>query len=365
MPDNPPMQNILDIKNLDCAYEGRKVVSGLSLSLGSGDISCLLGPSGCGKSTILRAIAGFHEVCKGEIRVKGAIVSSATMKLPPERRKIGMVFQDYALFPHLTVAQNIGFGLHKATTLQKKHKIESLLELVNLADLAERYPHELSGGQQQRVALARALAPEPDLILLDEPFSNLDVELRKRLSLDVRDILKSQHISAILVTHDQSEAFAMCDQIGVIQHGELQQWDTPYNLYHEPCNRFVASFIGQGSFIKGTLLTHESFATELGPLSGNRSYGWPHNTQVEILLRPDDIVYRDTSCIRAQVISKTFAGTSTLYKLKLASGTRVEALFPSHQDLYVGDEIGIDVDAEHLIAFLVAKPLATSTALHP
>ena len=195
------------------------------------------------------------------------------------------------------------------------------------------------------------MAPEPSLILLDEPFSNLDVELRKRLSLDIRDILKSLNMTAILVTHDQQEAFAMCDQIGVIKDGIIQQWDSPYNLYHEPANRFVASFVGQGCFIKGALLTHDKFETDLGVIESNRAYGWPSGSHVDILIRPDDIVFDPKSSLAVNIISKTFSGTSTLYRLQLSSGAVVEGLFPSHQDLYIGDQIHISLAADHLIAF--------------
>lgn len=345
------MPQLLRIDNLTCRYDSTDIIAGLSLTLNEGDIGCLLGPSGCGKSTILRAIAGFHPVSKGQIRLRDNIISAEGKSVTPESRPVGMVFQDYALFPHMTIAQNIGYGLHKLERNKRKSKVAEMLELVNLSDLANRYPHELSGGQQQRVSLARAIAPEPSLILLDEPFSNLDVELRKRLSLDIRDILKSLNMTAILVTHDQQEAFAMCDQIGVIKDGIIQQWDTPYNLYHEPINRFVASFVGQGCFIKGSLLTHETFETELGVIEGNRAYNWPAGSHVDILVRPDDIVFNPESRLTVKIISKTFAGTSTLYRLQLQSGTVVEGLFPSHQDLYVGDQINISLAADHLIAF--------------
>jgi len=345
------MPPLLKIDKLTCRYDSTDIIAGLSLSLNEGDIGCLLGPSGCGKSTILRAIAGFHPVSKGEISLRDKVISSENQSLAPEKRPVGMVFQDYALFPHMTIAQNIAYGLNKVSRKARKIKVAEMLELVNLSDLAERYPHELSGGQQQRVSLARAMAPEPSLILLDEPFSNLDVELRKRLSLNIRDILKSLNMTAILVTHDQQEAFAMCDHIGVIKDGVIQQWDTPYNLYHEPVNRFVASFVGQGCFIKGTQLTHEAFETELGVIEGNRAYQWPNGSHVDILVRPDDIVFNSESSISANIISKTFAGTSTLYRLKLSSGSIVEGLFPSHQDLYIGNQINISLAADHLIAF--------------
>lgn len=241
---------LLNLKDLACGYASQKVVQDLDLHLNAGDIGCLLGPSGCGKTTTLRAIAGFEPVLAGQIELGGEVISRPGFTLAPEKRRIGMVFQDYALFPHLSVADNVGFGIRKHP--QRERLVRELLELVKLDHLAARHPHELSGGQQQRVALARALAPEPLLLLLDEPFSNLDVELRRSLSQEVREILKARGTSAILVTHDQEEAFAVCDHIGVFKEGHLEQWDTPYNLYHEPLTPFVASFVGQGYFIRGS-----------------------------------------------------------------------------------------------------------------
>src|SRR5690606_36748708 len=192
-----------------------------------------------------------------------------------------------------------------------------------------RYPHELSGGQQQRVALARALAPEPELLLLDEPFSNLDGDLRRRLSHEVREILKSRGTSAILVTHDQEEAFAVSDQVGVLQNGQLEQWDTPFNLYHEPLTPFVASFIGQGYFIRGQLIDPETVQTEPGIIRGNRAYTWPPGSSVDVLLRPDDIVYAPQSTLKALIVGKTFLGASTLYRLQLPTGNQLEGIFAS------------------------------------
>ncbi|BAP41199.1 ABC transporter ATP-binding protein [Pseudomonas sp. 21LCFQ010] len=348
---------LLNLRNLACGYQNQRVVQDLDLHLNVGDIGCLLGSSGCGKTTTLRAIAGFEPVHAGEISLGGDVISRPGFTLAPEKRRIGMVFQDYALFPHLTVAQNIGFGINKHPRLNQV--IDELLELVNLGSLGKRYPHELSGGQQQRVALARALAPEPQLLLLDEPFSNLDVELRRRLSHEVRDILKTRGTSAILVTHDQEEAFAVSDHIGVFKEGRLEQWDTPYNLYHEPRTPYVASFIGQGYFIRGQLLDHESISTELGILRGNRAYPGVSGSAVEVLLRPDDIVHAPDGALKAKVTGRTFQGASTLYSLQLATGTQLEALFPSHIDYSTGAEVGIRVAAEHLVAFPAAGSVAT------
>lgn len=340
---------ILELNQLGCGYDRQNVVSDLNIHLRAGDIGCLLGPSGCGKTTTLRAIAGFEPVTEGEIILAGQVISAPGHRLPPEQRRIGMVFQDYALFPHLSVQDNIAFGIHRHP--ERKRVVEELLDLVKLSSLGRRYPHELSGGQQQRVALARALAPDPKLLLLDEPFSNLDGELRRRLSSEVRDILKQRGTSALLVTHDQNEAFSVSDHVGVLKEGRLQQWDTPYNLYHEPSTPFVASFIGQGYFIRGQLLTPDTVQTELGIIRGNRAYQLPSGSAVDVLLRPDDIVSDENSGLSATVVAKTFLGAATLYRLQLATSTVLEAIFPSHADHALGQKVGIRVAADHLVIF--------------
>lgn len=340
---------LLALRNLSCGYAGQRVVSELNLHLNAGDIGCLLGPSGCGKTTTLRAIAGFEAVQLGEISLAGEVISHPGFTLAPEKRRIGMVFQDYALFPHLTVAQNVAFGIRQHP--QRTQITGELLELVKLDQLGQRYPHELSGGQQQRVALARALAPEPQLLLLDEPFSNLDGELRRKLSQEVREILKLRGTSAILVTHDQQEAFAVSDHVGVFNQGRLEQWDTPFNLYHEPLTPFVASFIGQGYFIRGQLLSPDTVQTELGIIRGNRAYLWANGSAVDVLLRPDDIIYDPDSPLQARIVAKTFLGATTLYRLQLASGSLLESILPSHVDLAIGQNLGIRIAADHLVVF--------------
>ena len=237
----------LDIKDISLAYntpEGPKtVVNHLNLEVDQGHIGCLLGASGCGKTTVLRAIAGFEPLRAGSIHLNRKLLSSSDFTVVPEKRQVGMMFQDYALFPHLTIEKNIGFGLRKRDKKERLIRIEEMLELVGLEELGKRYPHELSGGQQQRVALARALAPEPSLLLLDEPFSNLDVDTRERLAFEVREILQKTGLTAILVTHNQAEAFAIADRIGVMKDGNIVQWDTAYGLHHNPVNQFVADFI--------------------------------------------------------------------------------------------------------------------------
>lgn len=342
---------LLQLNNIRQAYGAQVVIHNLSLQLRKGQIGCLLGPSGCGKTTALRCIAGFERVAAGEIVLNGTSVSSSSIFVPPERRRIGMVFQDYALFPHLDVAANIGFGLHRLTQAERERRVEELLHVVHLASVAKKYPHELSGGQQQRVALARALAPKPDLLLLDEPFSNLDVSLRERLSMEVREIIKNQGITAILVTHDQAEAFAIADVIGVMDRGEIQQWDTAFNLYHRPANRFVANFIGQGVFVPGKVIDAHQVEIELGVLKGAIPQHCEAGCRVDVLLRPDDIVHDDTSPMQATVIHKAFRGAEILYTLRLASGVKVLALVPSHHDHAIGGKIGIKLEADHIVAF--------------
>ncbi|SIQ33683.1 ABC transporter ATP-binding protein [Aquipseudomonas alcaligenes] len=354
-------QLLLSLRGLACGYQGHRIVQSLELHLNAGDIGCLLGPSGCGKTTTLRAIAGFESVQEGEIELGGAVISRPGFTLAPEKRRIGMVFQDYALFPHLSVADNVAFGIRKHPECARI--TAELLELVKLGPLGKRFPHELSGGQQQRVALARALAPEPQLLLLDEPFSNLDGELRRRLSHEVRDILKARGTSAILVTHDQEEAFAVSDQVGVFNQGRLEQWDTPFNLYHEPASPFVASFVGQGYFIRGQLLSPDTVQTELGIIHGNRAYTMAPGSSVDVLLRPDDIVSDANSTLQARIVGKTFLGAATLYRLQLPTGSQLEAIFPSHADHQPGQQVGIRVAADHLVVFPAPGSVAAQVNL--
>ncbi|HHM05065.1 MAG TPA: ABC transporter ATP-binding protein, partial [Gammaproteobacteria bacterium] len=323
-----------------------------SLHVNKGCIACLLGSSGCGKTTVLRAIAGFEPVTQGEIVLDGSIASRPGFTLPPEKRRLGMVFQDYALFPHMDVTHNVCFGLRGMSSTAKRNTAAQLLATVGLADFGGRYPHELSGGQQQRVALARALAARPALILMDEPFSNLDVELRERLGLEVRDVLKEHNIAAVLVTHDQQEAFALGDMIGIMQNGQVIQWDTPLNIYHEPANRYVADFIGQGVFLSGTVLTPDSIQTEVGVISGDRAYPWERGSKVDVLLRPDDVLHDPKSSLQGNIVKKAFKGAEILYTLRLATGTTLLALFPSHYDYPVGERVGLRISAHHLVAFV-------------
>jgi iron(III) transport system ATP-binding protein len=349
----------LDVDQLCVSYPKRinPSVDRVTLGLQAGEMGVLIGSSGCGKTSLLRAVAGLERASAGEIRLAQSVVSSANEHVAPEARQIGMVFQDFALFPHLTVHDNVSFGLNKQSPAQREARVREVLALVGLSTSSQRYPHELSGGQQQRVALARALAPKPQLLLLDEPFSNLDVELRERLALEVRSILKDAQTTALFVTHDQMEAFAIGDKIGVMSEGRLHQWDDAYTLYHRPATRFVAEFIGHGVFTPATLrkennqmVAHTAMgdlmdvADPLGPLSFSEG-------ECDVLLRADDIVHDDDAPVKAEIIRKSFRGSEFLYTLRLKTGELVMAHVPSHHDHKLGEWIGIRTEVDHVVTF--------------
>jgi iron(III) transport system ATP-binding protein len=364
-PAPPEGKPWLAVEHLSVRYGSRDVVTDLSFALPQGAIACLLGPSGCGKTTVLRALAGFEPVTAGRISLDGRTLSAPGKQVAPEKRRIGMVFQDYALFPHLTVAQNVGFGLRDKTA--SADRVQEMLGMVGLGRSGHRYPHELSGGQQQRVALARALAPQPSVLLLDEPFSNLDVALRERLAAEVRDILKATHTTAVMVTHDQTEAFAMADVVGVLADGHLQQWDTAYALYHRPANRRVANFVGQGAFVPARVVGPQLLRLELEGVSDadctfptDTALPFAPGTPVDVLLRPDDIVHDDLSHLQATVVHKAFRGADFLYTLALPDGTEVLSIVPSHHNHDLGESVGIQLDLSHIVAF--ERPLDTAQA---
>lgn len=351
---SPPdlrMRPRLEVRDISVAYPGKIVVREAGFRLEQGRIGCLLGPSGCGKTTLLRAIAGFEPVIDGEIRLRGECVSRRGLSVPPERRGVGMVFQDFALFPHLSVLENIGFGIRNRPRRERRRRIPELLEVVGLGAFEHLYPHQLSGGQQQRVALARALAPRPQILLLDEPFSSMDVDLREQLASEVREVLKREDMTAILVTHDQHEAFAMADETGVMKNGRIVQWDTAYNLYHRPVNRFVADFIGLRTLLRGTVIGEHEVETTLGVLNGEIAPGFAPGEPVGLLVRPDDVVHNDASLLKAKVEAWQFRGAKFLYHLRLANGERILCFAPSHHNHEIGEAIGIEVDLEHLVMF--------------
>jgi iron(III) transport system ATP-binding protein len=300
-------------------------------------------------------VAGLERCTEGRIAVGGRLLAGPGVHVAPEDRQVGMVFQDFALFPHLSVADNVGFGLHALPRGERRDRVQRMLDLVGLGHAAKRPPHELSGGQQQRVALARALAPQPRLLLLDEPFSSLDADLRETIAHELRAILQASGTTALFVTHDQLEAFALGDRVGVMQQGRLEQWDEPYTLYHRPANRFVAGFIGRGVFASARLDAAGPalrVTTALGEFVDPARAPPPQPlADCELLLRSDDIVHDDASTLKARIERKAFRGADFLYTLRLASGEQVLAQVPSHHDHHVGEWIGIRAEPDHLVTF--------------
>lgn len=354
------------VQDLIVGYDDTIVVDGLSLTLQQGEIGCFLGYSGCGKTTALRAIAGLEQSRGGSIYLSNQRLTDKRARksfaVAPAKRGMGMVFQDYALFGHLSVAKNIAFGLNKWSTADKKARVAEMLSLVDLTEHADKRPNELSGGQQQRVALARALAPKPKLLLLDEPFSNLDVVLRESLAMSVRDILKRTNTTAILVTHDQNEAFAIADKVGVMHQGKLVQWATPSELYHKPVSPFVAEFVGEGAMIDG-IIKEGHVETALGDIYRRMEvydeagypqyceYDYPNGTPIKVLVRPDDIIHDDDSTQTALVVGRVFRGANYLYRLQLDDGQTVLSLVASHHNHEIGSHIGILPILEHVVVF--------------
>ena len=345
-------QALLEVRNASFSYgNGRAAVDEVNFRLEEGEIGTIVGPSGCGKSTLLRGIAGFEQLQAGVITMFGETLSTPDVSVAPEKRDIGMVFQDYALFPHLSVSENISFGLRNWSAADRQKRVCELLSLIGLEDYGDRDPHSLSGGEQQRIALARAIARKPRLLLMDEAFSSLDVEIRHTLIPQVRQILKQENISLILVTHDQESAFSMADKIGVMEDGRVHQWDAPFNVYHHPVNRFTARFIGEGEFINATVINEQMLQTVFGLHTFQNHQKLKKNAEVEILLRPDDILHDDTSQLTGTVIRKSFRGSHYLYTVKLTDGQSLFCLADSHHDHQLGEPIGLRLNIEHIVLF--------------
>ncbi|MDB9373022.1 ABC transporter ATP-binding protein [Nodularia sphaerocarpa] len=349
-------QAIVQLQNVTKQFSQNvaPAVDNVSLTLQKGDILGLLGPSGCGKTTLLRMIAGFENLQSGKIEIGGRIVCDASgglrqrsLCVPAEQRDIGIVFQDYALFPHLNVAENVAFGLKHSTKQQIQKRIAEVIELVNLPGLEKRYPYELSGGQQQRVALARALAPQPQLMLLDEPLSNLDIQVRLRLREEIRDILKAAGTSAIFVTHDQEEALAISDIVGVMRQGHLEQLGTPEEIYTHPASRFVAEFVTQANFLparrQGNIWETEVGNFEL-PVDDTNDTG-------EIMIRQEGLRLEAASDSPVFIHSRRFLGREYLYCLKTASGKEIHARTRDDIPLPIGARVQVSVPSNTVKVF--------------
>jgi iron(III) transport system ATP-binding protein len=327
------------------------VVGDVGLSIEEGELFTLLGPSGCGKTTLLRLIAGFYAPDEGEIRFNDRVVNA----VPPHQRGIGMVFQNYALWPHMTVSANVAYGLklRKVAAAEMADRVEKVLEKVKLGGLGERYPGQLSGGQQQRVALARALAHNPVVLLLDEPFSNLDPDMASKMRHELHSLLKRTNTTTILVTHDHEEAFTIADRIAVLHEGRLEQLDTPEMIYHLPATRFVADFVGYADFLPGVVCNGQ-VTTELGDFPNHKQF--PAGTPVVVMIRPDDIRISPDRQGEARILSRQFRGSENLYAIQLHSGQIVHCSEESTAIYQPETAVSLKVFAMHTVIFSDSGP---------
>jgi len=325
-------------------------VDDLHLDVNRGEILTILGPSGCGKTTTLRLVAGFEAPNTGRILVNGKVVAGDGKFLPPEKRNVGIVLQEFALFPHLTVRRNIAFGLRNRSQAEIDKRVKEMVELAGLQGFEDRYPYQLSGGQQQRVALARALAPAPLIVLLDEPFASIDPDLRSRMRTDLKRILKEAGVTAVFVTHDQEEAFLIADRIAVMNEGKIHQVGTPAEIYHNPCDRFVAEFVGQADFISGKVHSTK-VATEIGEFALDDSIHVGDGAEVSVMLRPNDVDVIPAESGNGTIELVEFKGEETLYCVRLASGQLLHAFNHSSHKPSIGDRVKVIAHPKHVITF--------------
>lgn len=343
------MSCALSIKNLTCKYDDQTtILQELSLQVELGEIICLLGASGCGKTTLLKAVAGLLPLSSGSMTLNDVTIDDGANWLPPEQRNIGMIFQDYALFPHLTVEQNVAFGLRNISQEEQQAKVTEMLELVHLEQYRERYPHQLSGGQQQRVAIARSLAYKPDLLLLDEPFSNIDTQVRHELISEIRKIFKQQGVTAIFVTHSREEAFAFADKMAVMNHGVIEQYGTASELYYQPSSKFVADFLGGGSYLSAKRISESEFDTDLGLIEAIAQQPIELEAACELLLRPQHVQISADDESGVRVMEQQFMGDHCRYVID-ANGHKLYA--SSSEPLSIGQAVAVKVETQGVLAF--------------
>jgi iron(III) transport system ATP-binding protein len=342
----------LTISDLYSTYSGQAVLEGITLALDQGEILALLGPSGCGKTTLLRAIAGLQPVASGSILINGKVMNDAKQFVPSEKRGIGMIFQDYALFPHLTLAENVLFGV-KLKGAARLAKLSEMLALVKLEGLEQRYPHELSGGQQQRVSIARALAYEAQILLLDEPFSNIDAKVRQEMMQDIRSILKQRKVSAIFVTHSKDEAYAFADTLALFKQGSIVQAGRPEDLYARPNEAYVAEFMGAVNYFPVTVISANTVSSPFGDIHSTDELNKPVSYQGQLLLRPESIEFISSNQGDAIVTQRRFLGSMCHYQLVIEPQTgqqtvELHSVVMTHQR---GDKGHLQVKAHPLVIF--------------
>ncbi len=353
--DQDAVDAILSLRDVSKSFGTEEAVRGIDLTVSRGELVTLLGPSGCGKTTTLRMIAGLEEPTTGTISLAGTTVAGDGAFVSPEDRDVGIVFQSFALFPHLTVEENIAFGLTDMSETAKADRVEELLDLVNMPGHADRRPDQLSGGQKQRVALARSLAPEPELLLMDEPFSNLDVRLRVQMREEVRSILKRAGVTAISVTHDQEEALSISDRVAVMHEGRIEQIGKPERVFEQPESKFVASFLGRASFLSARL-EDGAIETGLGTFDATTLEGYTkqyNRIDVEVLARPDDLRARSAtpSDANGEIVARQYVGPSFIYRVELDSGDTVHCLHNHVTDFTIGQRVRVELVADHPLAW--------------
>ena len=340
----------LNLQSVRIALDSKVILDDVNLKIDTGEIVSLMGSSASGKTSLIRSIAGFHNISSGVIQIDGQIVDDSIRRSDVGMRNVGVIFQDLALFPHLTVRENICFGLNNIDSAQQLNRAKKLEGLLSIENITNRYPNQISGGQQQRVAIARAIAPKPNLLLLDEPFSALDYELKDNLMNDIMKLIKSENITAILITHSAEEAFKMSDKIAFISNNTITQFANPYDIYHRPVSKEIANFFGISSYIEAKITDSSHINCILGDFVGMVDQ-YNKDDKVDLLIRPDDIIHDDNSLFFAKVTEKTFRGSDFLYELELKDGQKIFCYAPSHHNHQVNEVIGIKLDLDHLVIF--------------
>ena len=345
----------LEIKNLNCFYQDNKILKNLELVLKKNEIVCLLGESGCGKTTLLRAVSGLQNDISGEIRINANIVQSEKVNMPPEKRKVGLIFQDYALFPHLNVFDNIAFSLLNLAKKEKQKRVESVLALVQLSDFASRFPHQLSGGQQQRIAIARALAYQPELMLLDEPFSNLDQHVRFQLIKEIRLLLKKHAMSALFVTHSKEEGFAFADKIALMQAGKIIQIGVPQQLYTQPDSRYVADFMGQSNYVDVQVYAEHSLSSDFGLLFSETKLTHQPGSKLQLLLRPEQFEINLAKEGKATITDIDFLGSLHKFTVSFNGNSYLVQQNNYQQNYHIGDRVELSILNHSFILFKLVE----------